>query len=75
MSRSEMNAHGSTRERGCWSDRVVDEAHLVPVGTGLGNQKTAAKTPKSLWLCIFCGTHGKRNKLLVDMPGFHTLLC
>lgn len=59
MSRSEIDACGSTGERGCWSDRVVDEAHLVPAEIGLGDQKTATKTPKSLWLCILYSTHGK----------------
>lgn len=41
MSRSEINARRSTGERCCWSDRVVDEAHLISAGIGLGDQKTA----------------------------------
>lgn len=59
MSRSKINTRGSTGERACWSDRVVDEAQLVPAGIGLGDQKTAARTPKSLWLCVLYSTHGK----------------
>lgn len=66
MSRSEINTQGSTGERGHWNDRGVDEAHLVLAGIGPGDQKTAAKTPKSLWLCFLCGTCGKRNKLRAD---------
>ena len=30
MSRSEINTRGSIEERGCWGDRVVDKARLVP---------------------------------------------